>query len=1093
MKWLALRSLDAPRATLLIGTLLTLVLGAGALRLELRTDGDALTPEGNPVVEQARRDRLRFRDPRTLLLLVNARSEQRLLASPAGFRFLRELQARLRRSEALRPTGILSLATLPRLERGGGMVKVGSWLDTIPDDEAGFAALLAELRAHPLSDGLLLSADGRHALFALPLSELVSVSEGVRQLEHFCDEAANSDYELLLGGPLVAETTLGEKVLLDLAVLVPLMLVVMVALLYAMLRCPGGVLVPMLETGIVLVWTFGAMGWAGAPIALVTTILPVVLMAMCITDEIHLLERVLAGGDAGSMRTRVETALGEVGRPIVLTSLTTALGFLSFTSASIGPLREFGIFAAFGILSAMLLTFSVIPAMMVLLPEGAFAPAGPGPGERGLGAFGRLVARRPGVCFGLGIGAVLLLLPGVGSLRVSDSWVQNFAPGSQLVRSEGIINGAFWGSYRFDVVLTAPRGTFRDPPGMALLEALRDETAAAPYVGGVETALTPLEEIAAALGEPGRLSELAPEKVWDVFTLAEMSESRAGLDRMLTAAGDVARVRLYVRSPDYSRALELTRHLDSALPPRIEALGLAPPVSFHYSGDLPLASALVESIVENQLRSVGWALVTIALLLLLFSRRLSALLAMAPVVAATSGLFGLMGLLGIELGIATSMFASLAVGVGVDFGIHFLHRFEQEQLAGHGYGEAIRATVAKAGRALFWNAVVLAAGFAVLMASSLKPNHTLGLLLAAATLACYAGSLLLLPFLLRRGQHRGESLPASSLLLLPLLLLACFLAPSPVRAGEIQCGKPPDAEATRIMSGIEAQHRSLPRILRMHITTRYRKGERLATVFADKEIAAKTLWGAVDGNPKVTQLLYVFSGPGRMAGTGLLLRDFSDPRRQDATWFYLRAFDHFERLRGAVESTVIPSSALTYEDARGFIAVARYGFRFLDTEPAAVRRILGCPRTPEIADRLGYGAIVVEVDVQRQLVLSVDYRGLGGAELKGYRLTKAVEFAGQTFPASVLLEHRVDGFDNEITYEYWSPGDSLTPEFFRPRIADGSYLSRMRRLLAQVGLGERIEAEIAEADARVRAYEKRWPSSKRAAGDSASSEDDPSE
>ena len=1066
VSWLVLRSLDAPRAMLLIGALVTLVLGAGALRLELRTDGDALTPEGHPVVEQDQRDRLRFRDPRTLLLLVNAKTQKPLLASSTGFRFLQKLQAELRRSEALRPTGILSLATLPRLERGGGRVRVGTWLDSIPDDEAGFAELLRALRAHPLSDGLLLSADGRHALFVLPLSELVSVRAGVEQLERFCAAASSDDFELLLGGPLVAETTLGEKVLLDLALLVPLMLVVMVALLYAMMRSPGGVMIPMLETGIVLIWTFGAMGWAGAPIALVTTILPVVLMAMCITDEIHLLERVLAHGQAGPMRTRVEAALGDVGRPIVLTSLTTALGFLSFTSASIGPLREFGLFAAFGILSAMLLTFSVIPALIVWLPERAFVPAGRGPGEAGLRSFGNLAARRPGACFALGVGVVLLVLPGLARLRVSDSWVQNFDPGSDLVRSEQIINESFWGSYRFDVVIEAVPGYFRDPAGVGLLEDLREIAAAAPHVGGVETALVPLEEIASALDEPGPLSLLAPEKIWDVFTLAEMSESRAGLDRMLTAAGDVARVRLYVRSPDYVRALELTSHLDAVLPARVEALG----VDVHYSGELPLASALVESIVRNQLRSIGWVGVTIALVLLFASRRLSALFAMVPVLAATVGLFGFMGLMGIELGIATSMFASLAVGVGVDFGIHFLHRFEQERLAGLDYTDAVRTTVEKAGRALFWNAVVLAAGFSVLMASSLKPNHTLGLLLAASTLACYAGSLLLLPFLLRgRGRAgRLRAIPFQS-----LLILFQVFAPTPVEAEEIVCGNGADAEATQIMLGIEEVHRSLPRVLRMHVSTEYREGARAAAVFTGREIPAKILWGAVDGDAKSTNILYVFSGPGRMAGTSLLLLDFADPSREDAIWFYLRAFDHFERLQGAVESAVIPGTALTYEDARGFIVTGRYDFRILDTKSTTVRRIIGCPKTDEIAERLGYGALVLEVDVERQLVLQINYRGLGGGELKRYRLIDAVELEGHDFPSHVELENRVDGFDNRITYEYWSPGEALSAELFHPGTAEGTYLARMRQVLEQMGLGLRIEAEIAEADEKMRVYEER--------------------
>jgi len=334
MDWLSRRALDWPLATLLATALLTLVFAAGMLRLELRTDGAALHPQGEPVIEQNALDEARFRDPRLGLLLVVARPPNSL-ATPEGFRFLRELHEQLRRQSVLRPTGSLSLASLPRLERGGSGVFIGTHLDSIPEEKEAFARLLAEVRARPLTDGLLLAADGRRALFSLPLSELVTVKEAVGELSAFADHAESPEFEIVIGGPLVAETMLGEKVLRDLVVLVPVMLVVIVVLLYTMLRNAGGVLIPMLETLIVLVWTFGAMGWAGAPIALVTTILPVVLMAMCITDEIHLLERVAAKWDEGDGRARLEAAFDEVGRPIVLTSVTTALGFLSFRSASI--------------------------------------------------------------------------------------------------------------------------------------------------------------------------------------------------------------------------------------------------------------------------------------------------------------------------------------------------------------------------------------------------------------------------------------------------------------------------------------------------------------------------------------------------------------------------------------------------------------------------------------------------------------------------------------------------------------------------------------------------------------------------------------
>jgi hypothetical protein len=1063
MNWLAQRCLDRPGLTLGVALVLTIAIGTGMLRLEFRTDGDALLPDQHPVVLEDAEDRDRFRDPREILLVVNSREGAASLATPAGFRFIAALHASLRKLEVLQPSRLLSLAGMQRAARGPAGVVLGGYLDQIPDHPREFAALLAELREREITDGLLLSTDGRRALFSLPLSETASVARAVQRLEDFVVENGSAEYELLLGGPLLAETTLGDQVLRDLAVLVPLMLLVIMLLLFAMMRSPAGIAIPMIETLLVLIWTLGAMGWAGAPIALVTTILPVVLMAMCIADEIHLLERLVAVTNPGHMRARVEKALGEVGRPIILTSLTTALGFLSFLSASIGPLRDFGLFAAFGILVAMGLTFSVIPALIVWLPERAFALSSPrGPGL-GLVWMGNFAARRPVACFGLAALFVGLCVAGVPGLRVSDAWVDNFDTEADLVRSERAINESFWGSYRFDVVLEAEPEFFRTPDGIALVEAIQEEVRSAPHVGGVESDLSVLRQLADLFDEQGLLSEISPGKLWDLFTLAEFSEDRAGLDRLLTSAADATRIRLYVQSPDYARERELRAYLDRVAAPLAERAG----VGIHYSGDLPLASALVESIVHNQLQSIGWALGTVGLLLVAFSRRLSSLLAIVPVIVTVAALFGLMGYFDLRLGIATSMFASLAVGVGVDFGIHFQHRFERERQAGGNYAAAIQATFQTVGNALFWNASVLSAGFAVLIASSLKPNHSLGVLLVASTLGCYMGCMMLLPMLLR-GRKRG--------------LAAVFLAvgvsfsmtPTPAHA-EVDikdCKMAADPVATKQMLGLERARRGVARIQRLDVATRYEGGEsRLAQMAAD--ISNKTLWSLVDGNIKETWMIFVFSGPGRMSGTSLLIRDFIGSTKRDETWFYLRAFNNFERLSGAIERTVVPSTALSYEDARGYIASAKYSFRFAK-ESKSAPRILACPRSEALAGRLGYGALLIDFDSDHQVVRRIDYYGLGGALLKRYLVLETTKLGKHHYPAAADLYEPTSARRNRIAYEYWLPAEPLDREPFRPSIEAGSFRDRIQKALHKNGLGERIDAELRAADEVVRIYDEKW-------------------
>jgi predicted RND superfamily exporter protein len=315
------------------------------------------------------------------------------------------------------------------------------------------------------------------------------------------------------------------------------------------------------------------------------------------------------------------------------------------------------------------------------------------------------------------------------------------------VTAERRFNREFWGSYRYDVVLAGAPGIFWTPAGVALLEDLHRWARHAPHVGGVWSVLPALESAARARGDRLPVSALPTAEVGKVGALAEILRLRIDLAKVLTLDGDRARLRLFVRDADYAKARALAAAVDAELARRLDGGA----VRAHASGEVPVALAVVGSIVGNQLRSIGWTAVLIALALLaaLKSPRLAAVV-LAPVLAATLLLFGVLGWAGVPLGIATSMFAALNLGAGVDFAVQYVYAYRRERREGRDPERAITATLATTGRGLRWNAVVLALGISVLALSGVKPNASLGLLLAAAMLVSYGATLALLPALLRR-------------------------------------------------------------------------------------------------------------------------------------------------------------------------------------------------------------------------------------------------------------------------------------------------------------------------------------------------------
>jgi predicted RND superfamily exporter protein len=756
------RCLRRPK-TFLAGTVLvTAVFAAGLARLQLRTDGAALYPRGEPVVEATRQDRERFRDPERIILLLTSRTGGPEVASPAGFAAIERLHESITHLRAVAPGGVKSLASLVEpLEGTAALVELEHYLDTIPDDPAAFARLLARLHAHPLVDGLFLSRDGRAAALYVSLDPRFERDASLSEVQRWLDRQGRTPFTLRLTGPAVAEIELGHTVVQDLAWLTPLMALAVALLLFLSLRTLAAVAIAGAEVLLVMVWTLGAMGFLGVPITLVTTIMPVILLSMTVADEVHLLERVQARLFAGAapergaatredVRRAMEAELGYLHRPIVLTALTTAVGFFSFPTGTLEPLRQFGIFSGLGIVLAMFMSFTLIPALSVVLPPAFFRPLrlARREGAPAKPAFEVRLAGHETAAFVLCSALFLVALGGVARLSVQDSWVDNFDPRAPLVAAERDYNARFWGSYLYDVVVRADDpGYFRRPEGIVVAERLVGALERGPHVGKALSYLVPMRVIGDLVGKPGPLSALERRDLRSLNAVALLLRHDLDLNQLITTDGRSIRIRLFVRSPDYVRSAALDDFVRRTAPRQLAGTGL----QVHFSGDLPLSVSVVRAIVGNQLGSISWTLVGVAVILLVAYRSLrTTLLVAAPVTVAAGLVFGAMGYAGVPLGIASSMFAALSVGAGVDFALHWWHVYELEREKGESHPAAVRTALQESGPAIRWNALVLSLSFLVLSLSALKPNRTLGWLLAAAILAAYVTTLSLLPRLVRR-------------------------------------------------------------------------------------------------------------------------------------------------------------------------------------------------------------------------------------------------------------------------------------------------------------------------------------------------------
>jgi predicted RND superfamily exporter protein len=746
-------SIDHPRGVLLAFTLLALLAAPGLLRLRLRTDGHALVPVGDPAVRFDAEVRRHFglRDP---IVVVLETPRPNGIFNPDTLRRVRDLTAALEKLDGVPPGGVTSLATEKRDRVYPGTLRFRPFLDEIPETPEEMR-LFRGLEAIGILHGTLVSKDqsavavlvgapnvldrsGSPGGVNAAAADRVALCRRIVAVAHRFEGPGN---RIRVVGAPMAESLLGLHILQDLIVLLPLSIAIICLVLWLGCRRMAGVWQGMIQLAAAQVFTFGLMGWLRVPVYLTTAVLPVILTTLALADEIHLFWRYqqILGAEPGEADRdhpqAVRLLLSQMARPVVLATVTTIIGFLSFLSSPLTAVRIFGAFAALGLLFCLFWSLMVGPALLALLPSSALRrPAGKGtaPSERFRRFFTPLY-RSPGRTLGaLALGS-LLVSWGIGRLQVQDSWIGGFAPGSPFRVDTTKVNEKFNGTHLLRVQLDAadPSEPLLDPRVLRAIGDFESFLSRQPRVGGV---LGPASQLSTVnflrhARNPKRLS--IPGSAEEVADLVHWFDEVRSVPRRREVIDDARRqgvVTVFLKDPDYRQVAALMAGVQRYARERLAPLG----IRAGFAGDLAVSQAMIPAIVRTQVYSLPlsqigcWLVVTI----LYRSARVGFLIAL-PSSVAVAWMLGLMGWTGIPLGVATAMFCSITLGVGIDYGIHFYEVFLRLKGEGAGRDAAVEA-VAEAGPAIVADTVAIALGFGILAISRVPSNARLGFLVAGA-------------------------------------------------------------------------------------------------------------------------------------------------------------------------------------------------------------------------------------------------------------------------------------------------------------------------------------------------------------------------
>ena len=604
----------------------------------------------------------------------------------------------------------------------------------------------------PMFQRNLISKDRKTTAITLVLADDARQDSVIKAVQKILDHAGSGLTLYQIGMPLISKA-LAEFTARDFERLPPITFVVIGIMLVLMLRSLRYVLLTLGCVSLTLVWTFGMVAISGLPLSMLTMIVPVFLIAVGTAYCLHIMashRHILA--TAPTAVDAVMQTYAAMAFPTVLAVATTVLSLCSLFLGRITAIHEFAYFACGGMLCFLTILVLFLPAAMSFIK--------PRPPQASRGAAGLL---RPLIDALIGLhlkhqkkalfvvgGIALFCLAGLFQLRVETNPVGFFKKSSAIYQHFHDIYRQLSGSFPVYLTMQGPEDDFfENPENIAAMESIQQFAESLPGVDKSISFADYLKMVNFASNRFEKEYYRLPTEAWELRMLINTFRSLLGNDVLsacMNSTFSQANIMLLTHISSSRDFLDLRKTLLTHA-----SQHFARDIQWRLTGFGMAISASSEHLTWGQVKSLSLTLIAIAVIMFaLFLSYKVGLIAVLPNLFPIVVNFGIMGWLDMELSMATSLIASVAIGLAVDDTIHYLVRFNSEFRKDLDDRRALRQTLQHMGPPIIFTTLTLGLGFSILLFSSFKPTVIFGLMMVITMLSALVGDLVLLPALMQR-------------------------------------------------------------------------------------------------------------------------------------------------------------------------------------------------------------------------------------------------------------------------------------------------------------------------------------------------------
>ncbi|EOB3675360.1 RND family transporter [Vibrio vulnificus] len=625
------------------------------------------------------------------------------------------------------------------------------------------AERIAKVRTIAMSEPLLVNAlvseKGDVAVINITMQmpgmdETAEVNEVVAYVEQMLSHyrAQYPDVIIYKAGIIAMNHSFAMAAQNDSATLVPTMLLVILVFLTLMLRSFLSVLATLVVIIGAIVATLGIVGWAGMFLHVASVNVPTLIMTLAVADCVHVIASMrhfMRQGMPKAQAIHRSVTLNFV--PIIITSVTTAIGFLMMNMSDSPVLRDFGNLSALGVMIACVLSVSLLPALLNLLPVRFSAKqTGQSSSSDIMDKLADLVVHRRNVLLPLSI----VVIAGSAALipynKVNDESVKYFDTSSEFRQAADFMEQRISGMTTMSIAIKTHQSQgIASPEFLAVLGEFTHWLREQPETDHVAS----LSDIYKRLnknmhGDDNAYYALPAERelAAQYLLLYEMSlPFGLDLNNQVNVDKSSVKLQLTVKNLGSVELVALEERIYqwfASHAPRYQVVASSPSLMFAHIGETNMASML-------STLPITLILISTLMIFALRSWRLG-MISLVPNIAPAVIGFGLWALISGEINLGLSVVVTLTLGIVVDDAVHFLAKYQHARKAGQNSELAVRYAFHTVGRALWITTVVLVAGFSVLALSQFRLNSDMGQLSAIVIFVALVIDFVLLPSLLMR-------------------------------------------------------------------------------------------------------------------------------------------------------------------------------------------------------------------------------------------------------------------------------------------------------------------------------------------------------